>query len=67
MSGNDRARYDADIARALRTPGGHLSIGRGGFTLHYEHTRLSGYDCDVVKEAAVAAGLPMIDSRMIPF
>jgi len=67
MSWNDRARYDADIARALRTPGGHLSIGRGGFTLHYEHSRLSGYDCDAIKMAAIAAGLPVIDSRMIPF
>jgi len=63
MSGNERTRYDADIVRALRTPGGHLSIGRGGFTLHYEHARLSGYDCDVIKAAAVAAGLLVIDSR----
>jgi len=67
MSGNDRTRYDTGIARALRTPGGHLSIGRGGFTLHYEHARLSGYDCDAIKKAAIAAGLPVIDSRMIPF
>jgi hypothetical protein len=67
MSGNDRTRYGADVARALRTPGGHLSIGRGGFILHYEHARLSGYDCDVIKEVAVAAGLPVIDSRLIPF
>lgn len=26
--------YSADIAAALATQGGHLSIGRGGFTLH---------------------------------
>ncbi len=67
MSGNDHTGYDTDIARALRTPGGHLSIGRGDFTLHYEHSRLSGYDRDVIKKAAIAAGLPVIDSRMIPF
>ena len=48
----------------LRTPGGHLSIGRGGFT---QHSRLSGYDCDVIKKAAIAAGLPVIDSRTVPF
>ena len=60
-------RYDAHIAKALATPGGHLSIGRGGFTLHYENARLSGYDCDAIKQAAIAAGLPVIDSRMVPF
>lgn len=67
MSWNDPARYDADIVRALATPGGHLSIGRGGFTLHYETARLSGYDCDTIKAAAIAAGLPVIDSREAPF
>ncbi len=67
MSWDDPARYDVDIARALRTPGGHLSIGRGGFLLHYEHARLSGHDCDVIKDAAVAAGLPVIDRRTLPF
>ena len=34
--------YDAYIARALATEGGHLSIGRGGATLHFERGRLSG-------------------------
>jgi len=55
------------IARALLTPGGHLSIGRGGFTLHYDNCRLSGYDCDEVKVEAIAAGLPVIDTRLVPF
>src|SRR3954469_7750726 len=41
--------YAAEIARALATPGGHLSIGRGGFTLHYGNARLSGYDCETIK------------------
>lgn len=59
--------YRTDIARALRTLGGHLSIGRGGFTLHYENCRLSGYDDDVIKAQAIAMGLPVIDSRRLPF
>jgi hypothetical protein len=67
MSWDDPDRYNAYVARALATPGGHLDIGRGGFTLHYQNARLSGYDCDVIKAVAVAAGLPVIDSRMVPF
>jgi hypothetical protein len=67
MSWNDPNRYDHDVARALATVGGHLSIGRGGFTLHYENARLEGYDCDTVKAAAIRAGLPVIDSRSVPF
>jgi hypothetical protein len=59
--------YASYIARALKTPGGHLSIGRAGFTLHYEHGRLSGYDNDRVKREAIAAGLPVIDSREAPY
>jgi hypothetical protein len=67
MNRDDPRRYDAEIARALATPGGHLSIGRGGFCLHYDHTQLSGYDEEIIKQAAVDAGLPVIDSRSIPF
>ena len=59
--------YDAYIARALATEGGHLSIGRDGATLHFERSRLSGCAEDVVKAAAIAAGLPVIDSRNVPF
>ncbi len=55
--------YGETIAKAL----GHLFIGRGGFSLHYESGWLSGYDCEPVKDAAVAAGLPVIDSRMVDF
>jgi hypothetical protein len=64
---NDPGEYDTDIARALATPGGHLSLGRGGFTLHFENARLEGYECETVKKAAIAAGLPVIDSRCVPF
>lgn len=66
-------RPDADgdatlIRRALAVPGGHLAIGRGGFTLHYDRgCRMSGYLCDEIKALAIAMGLPVIDSRMAPF
>ncbi len=60
-------RYQDTIARALATPGGHLAIGRGGFTLHYDDSRLSGYDCDTIKQEAIEAGLPVIDSRPVPY
>ena len=59
--------YGETIAKALATEGGHLFIGRGGFSLHYEAGWLSGYDCETVKAAAIAAGLPVIDSRMVDF
>jgi hypothetical protein len=56
------------IRRALATEGGHLGIGRGGFTLYYARgSTLSGYDVEPMKAACVAAGLPIIDSRMIDF
>jgi hypothetical protein len=60
---------DADrIGRALATEGGHLGIGRGGFTLYYDYgSTLSGYDVEPIKAACAAAGLPIIDSRMIDF
>jgi hypothetical protein len=60
--------YDDYIASALRTEGGHLSIGRGGFTVHYARgARLSGYDCESIKACCIVAGLPVIDSRMVAF
>lgn len=59
--------YSDTIAKALATEGGHLAIGRGGFILHYENGSLSGYDCEAVKAACIAAGLPVIDSRCVEF
>lgn len=60
--------YSADIASALATEGGHLSIGRGGFILHYRNgAMLSGYDCEAIKAQSIAAGLPVIDSRLVEF
>jgi len=64
---NDPGEYDTYIARALATPGGHLSIGRGGAVLHYDNARLESYGCESMKQAAIAAGLPVIDSRCVPF
>jgi len=58
--------YATYIEQAKQTIGGHLHIGRGGFTLHFGTSRLSGYDCDHVKSLCIAAGLPVIDSREAP-
>jgi hypothetical protein len=59
---------DALIGRALCTEGGHLSIGRGGFSLHCDRgCTLSGYDCERMKALCIAHGLPVIDSRDVPF
>jgi hypothetical protein len=61
-------RYGDYITSALQTKGGHLSIGRGGFTLQFGRgARLSGYDCESFKAGCIAAGLPVIDSRMVAF
>ena len=58
--------YDSYIARAKTVHGGHLHIGRGGFTLCSGSSRLRGYDCDRVRTLCIAAGLPVIDSRSAP-
>jgi hypothetical protein len=58
--------YGDYVTNALRTEGGHLSIARGGFTLHFGRgARLSGYDCESFKACCIGAGLPVIDSRMV--
>lgn len=47
-------QHDSDdrIAHALATVGGHLAIGRGGYTLYYDGgCRLSGYDVEPIKAA----------------
>jgi hypothetical protein len=60
--------YDEFVASGLCTEGGHLSIGRGDYTLYYARgARLSGYDCEQVKACCIAAGLPVINSRMVAF
>jgi hypothetical protein len=62
----DEFRYEGYIAQAKAVRGGHLHIGRGGFTLCTGSSRLSGYDCDQVKALCIAACLPVIDSRSAP-
>ena len=60
--------YGDYVTSALQTEGGHLSIGRGGFTLYYARgARLSGYGCESFKTCCIAAALPVIDSRMVVF
>ena len=60
-------QYEEYIARALVTEGGHLSIGRGGATLYFERGWLSGCHEERIKAEAIVAGLPVIDSRSVPF
>jgi hypothetical protein len=64
---SDLRGYADDIASALRTEGGHLSIGRGGYALLCSGARLSGYDCEPIKASCICAGLPVIDSRTAAF
>jgi hypothetical protein len=61
-------RYGHYIREALITEGGHLAIGRGGFTLYFARgAYLSGHGCETIKTACIVAGLPVIDSRALPF
>ena len=60
--------YDTYVSRTLATEGGHLAIGRGGATLYFGRgASLSSYDIEPIKNACIAAGLPVIDSRMVDF
>jgi hypothetical protein len=60
--------YATYITRALATEGGHLVIGRGGFTLSFgPGATFSGYDIEPMKNACITAGLPVIDSRLMDF
>lgn len=61
----ERAKaHAADVARALATEGGHLWIGNYGGILHYgAGCRLSGFDPEAMRIAAIEAGLPVIDLR----
>jgi len=56
--------YGETIAKALATEDGHLLIGRGGFSLHFGSGWLSGYDCEPVKAAAIAARLRRARKRI---
>lgn len=67
LSTKNRRTHAAEIARALATEGGHLLVGRGGATLHFDNCRLSGCVEDEIKAECIEAGLPVIDSRTAPF
>lgn len=64
---NDHPGYGEYIRRALETVGGHLAIGEGGATLYYDSGWLSWCVPEPIKTEAIAAGLPVIDSRGVPF
>lgn len=60
--------HDDHIAQALTVPGGYLFIGHGGFSLHFARgATLSGYACEEIKSACIAAGLPVIDARHVDY
>ena len=74
VSGQETARWravvdrqDAYITQALAVQGGHLAIGRGGYSLHFKRgANLSGYDTEEMKARCIARGLPVIDTRDVP-
>src|SRR3546814_13492941 len=57
--------YSADIARVPATPGGHLTVGRGGFSLHYLNGSLSGYDVEAVKAQAIADRKSVVEGKSV--
>ena len=61
------SEYAEDIAKALATEGGHLLIGQGGATLWHANGWLSGCSVEQIRAEAIAAGLPVIDGRELPF
>lgn len=57
--------YSEYIGRA-KADGGYLGIGRGGATLWWRNGHLSGPMEAEIKRQSIAAGLLVIDSRMVP-
>lgn len=54
---------DEYITQALAVQGGHLAVGRGGFSLHFKRgATLSGYDAEAVK-TRWAGRAPLIPGR----
>ena len=62
-----RPKDDADtISRALAVEGGYLIVHEGSYTLAFGHgARLTGYAVERLEAACIAAGLPVIDTRML--
>lgn len=56
------------VRQALAVEGGHLFIGHNGAILYFAPgARVSGFPCEAIKAACLAAGLPVIDCRAVPF
>ena len=56
------------VRQALAVEGGHLFLGPNGAVLHFAPgARASGFPCEAIKAACLAAGLPVIDCRAAPF
>jgi hypothetical protein len=56
------------VRQALVVEGEHLFIGHNGAILHFAPgARVSGFPCEAIKAACLVAGLPVIDSRAVPF
>ena len=56
------------VRQALTVEGGHLFLGPNGAVLHFAPgARASGFPCEAIKAACLAAGLPVIDCRAVPF
>jgi hypothetical protein len=57
-------RYGHHMREARTTEGGHLALGRGGFTLYFARGACpSGRGCEAIKTACIAAAVPVIESR----
>jgi len=64
--------HDATLQRlidqALQVTGGHLMIGRHGYTLYFGCGQtLSGYGPENIKRMAIETGLPVIDTRGVEY
>ena len=56
------------VRQALAVEGGHLFLGPNGAVLHFAPgARASGFPCEAIKAACLAAGLPVIDCRAVSF
>lgn len=56
------------VQQALAVEGGHLFLGLDGTVLRFAPgARVSGFPCEAVKAVCLAAGLPVIDCRAVPF
>ena len=56
------------VRQALAVEGGHLFLGPNDAVLHFAPSaRARGFPCEAIKAACLAASLPVIDCRAVPF